>query len=199
MPIEPPDYYQTGYPVLSFSYALFTDQDFSEREHTRWQAAPETYRGFLDNYSRDSSSRFPQDAADMIATTVPSNGANSAGFYFPTPNQARIAITRIFEEIKAATVATRTATDRSLAQLGGDRPVLRILAVIFTNQPSDPGLANVPAQIDTLGNAPLQDALRKLVGFRKGALTVVEAMTPAVTEPVTAALVDEFIAAPAEW
>lgn len=194
MPIEPPDYFQPGYPVLSFSYALFTDQEFSDREHKRWAADPDNYRGFLANYSP-----FPQDAADMIASTVPSNGANSAGFFFPTPKQARIAITRIFEELQAGTVATRTASERSLAQLGGDRPVLQILAVVFTNQPSDPGLANVLPQIDTLGNPALQDALRKLVGFRKGALTAAEAMTPAVKDQVTAALVDEFIAAPARW
>jgi hypothetical protein len=199
MPIEPPDYYQTGYPVLSFSYALFTDKEFSEREHTRWLAERATYRGFLDNYSLDPAHPFPRDAADMIASTVPSNGANSAGYYFPTPNQARVAITRIFEELRAATPATRPATERSLAQLGGDRPVLRILAVVFTNQPNDPGLGNVLPQVDTLGPPALQDALRKLVGVRKGDLTAAEAMTPAVTSAVADALVDEFIEPPAEW
>jgi hypothetical protein len=192
MPQTTPDYFQPGYPVLSFFYALVTDQAFAQREHNTWQA-DHAYRGFLDNYQ-------PFPLSDLVGETVPANGADSKGYFYPTPNQARQGIAEIFKEIHAATDPARSAAERSLAQLGGDRPVLRILGVVFTNQLSDPGFANVAAQIDALpADAALKTALRKLVAFRQDKDLLGEVKAPAVVDPVTAALVDELIGWPAYW
>ncbi len=202
MPLEPPDYYQNGYPVLAFLYALFTDHPFSEREHGRWAAAraetpPRDYRGYLDNYNRDSA--FPEDTIKTIALDVPSNGPDSRGLYYPTPNQARVGIARIFEEIRSTAPAPRPNTDpRSIAQLGSDRPVLRILGVLFLNQLTDPGLGNVPAMIDGLPLDPGVKATLQQFYDQKLAHEPAQMSDPEA-EALGDVLVEEFIGFPPWW
>jgi hypothetical protein len=190
----PPDYLQNGFPVLSFLYALYTDATFSSTEHQTWLTQrnltpPVDYRGFLAKYHP-----FPPDAEQAIAVDVPNNGPTSTDFYFPTPKQAWVGINDIFQEIQAQPPAPRPGTDpRSIAQLGADRPVLRILAVLFLNQPSDP-TTSIPAAIGALAVAQgIKDTLTRLITQKPAVLSAAEVAA------LGAAMVDEFIAPPAEW
>jgi hypothetical protein len=194
MPAYPPDYYQAGFPVLSFLYALYTDAEFSGTEHATWleqrnRVPPVDYRGYLAKYPQ-----FPADAERAIAVDVPSNGANSTGFYFPTPKQAWVGIDEIFREITAQPPQPRPPGDpRTIAQLGAERPVLRILAVLFLNQPGDP-TSSVAAAIDALGvDQGIKNTLTRLINQKPAQLSDAE------KGAIGGALVDEFIAPPPEW
>ena len=194
MPIEPPDYLQFGYPVLSFLYALYSDNSFATREHGRW-AKDNNYRGFLDNYKQDANHAFPANVETLVGATIPnSNDPNSAGLYFPTPNQANVGIDAIFAEIKASPSGPRPTTDpRSTAQFNDERPALGILAVVFLNQGLN-DVGNIAAEIAGLPyNQPIKDLLTRFSQSRPAQMSAVEETA------LRGVLLDEFIAPPPRW
>jgi hypothetical protein len=228
MPVGPPDYLQNGYPTLSFCYALFGDKAWSSGEFAKWKA-DNTYKGFLDNYNKvgdPDANKLPKDVQDVSTVKghlpppdpdapapvppapavppayigIPANGPTSGEFYVPTPNQARVGIRKIFTEIKNQNPPAARAAGRKDAELGPERPVLRILAVLYLNQLPDPnGL--IPASINALNvSAQVKQTLTRFIPPPPPAPQVLPAvMDDAEGKALEGVLVDEFIGFPWIW
>ncbi len=71
---ESRNYHKPGLPVLSFSYALYCDTEFSLANYRIWAAARaegRDYRGYLQPYRWDQLRHFPAAAIELIAEGVP--------------------------------------------------------------------------------------------------------------------------------
>ena len=218
MPEIQADYFQPGYPTLSFCYALYCSGDWTVQEFAKWRAAlpnpqpdpmPEDfvgYRGFLDNYIKDVNDRVPADVEDVSASWkraigVPTNGPNSKGEFAPTPAQARIGTRAIFAELAKGTALNRVQ-GRDLAVFKNQRPVLSVLAQIYLNQQGDPHGA-IAADIDGIAriDAETKAALKALIPGNPGVKPALwdGPNGAAVKKKVEGAIVDEFIDFPWIW
>jgi hypothetical protein len=109
---EYPDYCNDDFPVLSFCYALYCDNDFSTKANTKWRqslglpvsgyaqapggnppkltaevlSSQKAYDGYLDDYRNNRKVEFPKKAINFIKVTVALNPPKGI-LYAPTKEQ----------------------------------------------------------------------------------------------------------------
>jgi hypothetical protein len=140
-----PNYLEPGFPVLSYTYALYCDREFSNEEFERWlkaQREGKDYRDYLNPYTFDARP-FPMAAETLIAEKVATQGIHnlSTGRYRPSILQAWEIMPHIVAEVanKPIQALQRPAADiqpsrQAEPKPSAERPVLSCLACIFVGK-----------------------------------------------------------------
>jgi hypothetical protein len=130
------NYCNDDFPILSFLFAIYCDEDYRQTTVQKWLASNKTYKGYLINYTQNRKATFDQAAITLVHDRVGNNPPDPKdGMYMPTREQAdemvQLYMRRELPSGEAGGSAAPAPPD--LAYANAERPIVAALGLLFLN------------------------------------------------------------------